>query len=220
MSKVHAINTVCKHRLANELFYVDIGPRLSSTETVVSATVTSGDEQLTIGTLAVLTSPTTVINHENESITIEADTGISVNLSGGTIGEQMLEVVFVKDTGSTDAVDCKLTIPGHSIYLKRGSKQDVLFPSVLAVSMSDVIMGIKDTAGRSMLKVTGTINSSTDLTFSITASESMKLIEGEHAYDVFELASYVASTGAYTDSNLILSGTAIVKPLYARLENT
>jgi len=40
MSKVHAINTVCKHRLANELFYVDIGPRLLSTETVVSATVT------------------------------------------------------------------------------------------------------------------------------------------------------------------------------------
>ena len=220
MSEVQAINTVCKHRLTNDLFYVDIGPRLTATETVTSATVTSGDEQLTIGTPTVLTSPTVVPSQDNELVTIEADTGISVNLSGGTIGEQMLEVGFVKDTGAVDAVDCKLVIPGHRIYLKRGSKQDVLFPNVLAVSMSDVLLGIKDSAGRSMLKVAGTKNTSTDLTFSITAADSLKLIEGIHNFDVWELAAYAAATGDYDDSNIILSGTAIISPLYARLENT
>ena len=59
MAAIFAKNTVCKHIQANDTYYVDLGPLLSSTETVSSATLATTDSAMTLGSATVLSSNTT-----------------------------------------------------------------------------------------------------------------------------------------------------------------
>ena len=113
-ANVFAKNKVHKHIQANDTYYVDLGNLLNSGETVSSATVASTDTGLTLGTPAVLGGDTTVTDYDGNSLTIEANTGISFTLSSGTVGCWLVTVVMTKSTGGIDAVDCELEIAGEA----------------------------------------------------------------------------------------------------------
>jgi len=109
---------------------------------------------------------------------------------------------------------------GDDLSLKRGNAEVLVFTGITPdVTMSDVVLGIRDN-GRSLIKIEGVINGVSQLTFTISSAEALNLYQGTHQYDVFELEGYNSTTGAYTDSRLVLSGDVTVDPLYVRLEST
>jgi len=115
---VQSRNRVCKHIEASDVFYVDLGPILEASETVSSITsVTPADSNLTASSAAVLTSETIVKDEYGATLTIEANTGVSFNLAGGTTGDggTVITVVFVKSTGKTDAIDCIVDVEGTDV---------------------------------------------------------------------------------------------------------
>lgn len=115
---VESRNRVCKHIEASDTYYVDLGPMMEASETVSSVTgVTPEDSNLTAANSAVLTSQTTVLDEYGQSLTIEANTGISFTLAGGTTGNgcSLITVVFVKDTGKTDAIDLHIEVLGVDV---------------------------------------------------------------------------------------------------------
>ena len=116
MPTVKARNKLCKHIQDNRLYYVDLGELLPTGVTVSSATVASTDTALTIGTPAVLSSDTTVEDEGDppEDVVIEANTGISVNLSAGTVGQWLVTVVATLSDSSVAAEECDLEIDGES----------------------------------------------------------------------------------------------------------
>ena len=69
---------------------------------------------MTLGSATVLASNTTVTDYEGNSLTIEANTGISFPMSAGTVGCWVITVVATKNTGGIDAVDCKVEVAGEA----------------------------------------------------------------------------------------------------------
>ena len=115
---IEARNVVCKHVEASDTYYVDLGPILVGSEIISSVTsVTAADAALTVTADAVLTSQTVVTDEYGQSLTIEADTGISFALAGGTEnnGTSIITVVFVKDSGKTDAIDLVIDVLGTDV---------------------------------------------------------------------------------------------------------
>ena len=123
---VQSINVVCKHVESSDTYYVDLAPMLGTCETVSSITsVTPTDANLTAASPTVLTSATTLTQtarDEQGSTTtvtyvIAANKGCSFTLSGGSTGAgcSIVTVKFVKSTGKTDAVDCKIEVHGVDV---------------------------------------------------------------------------------------------------------
>lgn len=123
---IETINTICRHVESNDTYYVDLAPVLASSETVSSVTsVTPSDSALTAASSAVLTGTTTVTrtirdedgNTTTVSYTIAANKGVSFTLSGGTTGGgcSVITVKFVKSTGKSDAVDCRVETHGVDV---------------------------------------------------------------------------------------------------------
>lgn len=114
MPTVKARNKVCKHIQANDLYYVDLSPLLSSGETVSSATAVATDSVLVVGTPAVLAADTIVQDEHSKDVLLLADKAVSINLSAGTVGEWILTVTLTKSTAKIDAIDCLIEIDGQS----------------------------------------------------------------------------------------------------------
>lgn len=110
---VTARNRIAKHVQANDTYYVDCGPMLETSETISSVAVSADD--VTVGSEAVLGVNTTVVDDHGQSLTIEANTGVSFSMSGGTTGSaDIVTVVITKNTGGIDAVDCPVDVSGVS----------------------------------------------------------------------------------------------------------
>jgi hypothetical protein len=113
-----ARNVVCKHVTAANTYYVDLGPLLETAETVSSiTTIDAEDSALTVQNGVVLTVDTTVLDENGKSLTIEANTGISFELSGGTPdnGATKVTVEFVMSTGKTEGLDCLIDVQGRDV---------------------------------------------------------------------------------------------------------
>lgn len=115
---VEARNVVCKHIEASDTYYVDFGPILEASETISSiTTVTAADSALTVTAETVLSQNTSVNDEYGQAITIEANTGISFALSGGTAnnGVSVITVKIAKSTGKTDAIDLLIDVLGTDV---------------------------------------------------------------------------------------------------------
>ena len=117
---------VRKHVESNDTYYVDLAPKLGTGETVSSVTsVTCSDAALTAGSLAVLSSNTTITTTERDedgntttrTYVIAANKGVSFTLSGGTVGSgcSTITVKFVKSTGKTDAEGLHVLVYGEDV---------------------------------------------------------------------------------------------------------
>lgn len=123
---VQSINVICKHVESNDTYYVDLAPRLGTSETVSSITsVTPSDSTLTAASAGVLTGVTTITqtsrdeegNTTTTTYVIAANKGASFTLSGGATGAgcSTVTVKFIKSTGKTDAVDCLVEVHGVDV---------------------------------------------------------------------------------------------------------
>jgi hypothetical protein len=123
---VQSINVICKHVESNDTYYVDLAPRLGTSETVSSITsVTPSDANMTAGSATVLTGATTITqtsrdeqgNTTTTTYVIAANKGASFTLTGGSTGAgcSTVTVKFVKSTGKADAVDCLVEVHGVDV---------------------------------------------------------------------------------------------------------
>lgn len=123
---VQSINVICKHVESNDTYYVDLAPRLGTSETVSSITsVTPSDANMTAASATVLTGATTVTqtsrdeqgNTTTTTYVIAANKGASFTLTGGSTGAGCgtVTVKFVKSTGKSDAVDCLVEVHGVDV---------------------------------------------------------------------------------------------------------
>jgi hypothetical protein len=123
---VQSINVICKHVESNDTYYVDLAPRLGTGETVSSITsVTPSDANMTAGSATVLSQTTTIMqtardeegNTTTTTYVIAANKGASFTLTGGSTGAgcSVVTVKFVKSTGKTDAVDCRVEVHGVDV---------------------------------------------------------------------------------------------------------
>jgi len=123
---VQSINVICKHVESNDTYYVDLAPRLGTGETVSSITsVTPSDANMTAASATVLSQATTITqtardeegNTTTTTYVIAANKGASFTLTGGSTGAgcSVVTVKFVKSTGKTDAVDCRVEVHGVDV---------------------------------------------------------------------------------------------------------
>lgn len=115
-----------KHIEANDTYYIDLAPKLGTSETVSSVTsITCSDAALTAANAAVLTVATTITTTERDSdgntttktYIIAANKGISFTLTGGTVGNgcSTITVKFAKSTGKADAEEVHILIHGVDV---------------------------------------------------------------------------------------------------------
>ena len=115
-----------KHVESNDTYYVDLAPKLGTSETVSSITsITCSDAALTAANSAVLTVATTITTTERDAdgnttvktYIIAANKGVSFTLAGGTVGNgcSTITIKFVKSTGKTDAEDLHILIHGVDV---------------------------------------------------------------------------------------------------------
>ena len=115
-----------KHIEANDTYYIDLAPKLGTSETVSSVTsITCSDAALTAANAAVLTAATTITTTERDSdgntttktYIIAANKGISFTLTGGTVGNgcSTITVKFAKSTGKADAEEVQILIHGVDV---------------------------------------------------------------------------------------------------------
>ena len=138
----------------------------------------------------------------------ETDIIAAVPSAGGTV------TLTVSNTGQTG---------GATVLLKRGNPDTMTFNDLDATSpiaMSDVLIGIGDSAGRHILKLEGTILSSSSASFDISITQALALQAGDFRFDVFEVENYITATGGYDDTRWLVGGDVTILPLALRLENT
>ena len=120
------VGCVRKHVESNDTYYVDLAPKLGTSETVSSVTsVTCSDAALTAANATVLTTATTITTTERDedgntttrTYIIAANKGVSFTLSGGTVGAgcSTITVKFVKSTGKTDAEGLHVLVYGEDV---------------------------------------------------------------------------------------------------------
>jgi hypothetical protein len=115
-----------KHIESNDTYYLDLAPKLGTSETVSSVTsITCSDAALTAANASVLSVATTVTttardedgNTTTTTYVIAASKGVSFTLTGGTVGNgcSTITVKYVKSTGKTDAEDVQILIYGTDV---------------------------------------------------------------------------------------------------------
>ena len=115
-----------KHVESNDTYYIDLAPKLGTSETVSSVTsITCSDAALVAANATVLTVATTITTTERDSdgntttktYVIAANKGISFTLAGGTVGNgcSTITVKFAKSTGKVDAEDVHILIHGVDV---------------------------------------------------------------------------------------------------------
>ena len=115
-----------KHVESNDTYYIDLAPKLGTSETVSSVTsITCSDAALTAANATVLTVATTITTTERDAdgntttktYVIAANKGVSFTLTGGTVGNgcSTITVKFAKSTGKVDAEDVHILIHGVDV---------------------------------------------------------------------------------------------------------
>ncbi len=101
---------ILKHRTGeNKTYYVDAGEQIKGRTITGVTSITSDDGSLTVGSLAILTSDTSDYDGDGNAITIEANTGMSFVMSGGTAGSGFedytatLTILFTTSAGTEEA---------------------------------------------------------------------------------------------------------------------
>ena len=120
--------TACvrKHIESDDTYYVDLAPKLGTSETVSTVvSVTCTDAALTAGNATVLSQATTITTTERDAdgntttqtYVIAANKGVSFTLSGGTVGSgcSTITVKFTKSTGKSDAEDVHVLVYGEDV---------------------------------------------------------------------------------------------------------
>jgi len=120
--------TACvkKHIESDDTYYVDLAPKLGTSETVSTVvSVTCTDAALTAGNATVLSQATTITTTERDAdgntttqtYVIAANKGVSFTLSGGTVGAgcSTITVKFTKSTGKSDAEDVHVLVYGEDV---------------------------------------------------------------------------------------------------------
>jgi len=120
--------TACvrKHIESDDTYYVDLAPKLGTSETVSTVvSVTCTDAALTAGNATVLSQATTITTTERDSdgntttqtYVIAANKGVSFTLTGGTVGAgcSTITVKFTKSTGKSDAEDVHVLVYGEDV---------------------------------------------------------------------------------------------------------
>lgn len=117
---------VRKHIESNDTYYVDLAPKLGTGETLSTVvSVTCSDAALTAGNATVLSQATTITTTERDAdgntttqtYVIAANKGVSLTLSGGTVGSgcSTITVKFTKSTGKSDAEDVHVLVYGQDV---------------------------------------------------------------------------------------------------------
>ena len=111
---------------------------------------------------------------------------------------------------------------GEVLRLKEGNAETLTFSDLaIPVTFGTVLLGIKDYSGKSLLRIAGTVSDEgATLTFNISGQNALKLREGVHKYDIYELDGYNATTGAFTASRFVLGDDVEVDGSNLRLETT
>ena len=93
----------------SKTYYVDLGEAIKGRTITGVTSITSPDAALTIASAAVLSVDTADYDQYGNSITIEANTGVSFTLSGGTSGSDdaeattTLRITFTTSAGTEQA---------------------------------------------------------------------------------------------------------------------
>ena len=93
----------------SKTYYVDLGEAIKGRTITGVTSITSPDAALTIASAAVLSADTADYDQYGNSITIEANTGVSFTLSGGTAGSDdaesttTLRITFTTSAGTEQA---------------------------------------------------------------------------------------------------------------------
>jgi len=93
----------------SKTYYVDLGEAIKGRTITGVTSITSPDAALTIASAAVLSVDTADYDQYGNSITIEAGTGVSFTLSGGTSGSDdaesttTLRITFTTSAGTEQA---------------------------------------------------------------------------------------------------------------------
>lgn len=90
-------------------YYVDLGEAIKGRTVTSITTITADDTLLTIGSAAILSADTSDYDQQGNAVTIEANTGVSFLMSGGSPGDEEDEytativVKFVTSAGTEQA---------------------------------------------------------------------------------------------------------------------
>lgn len=93
----------------SKTYYVDLGEAIKGRTITSITSITSDDALLTISSSAILTVDTADYDQQGNSVTIEANTGVSFVLSNGTAGSEEDEytatvvLTFVTNAGTEQA---------------------------------------------------------------------------------------------------------------------
>ena len=174
--------------------------------------------------------------YEKTSVSLSALTEFTVDLYN-TNGSGTLTTQFGTDTlyvgadggaylvGSIRTNVSGLTVSGPSLdedgnlSLKRGSKATLDFTGLSTITMSDILFGVQDSSGRSMLKLEGSIQTTTSVRVNISADDAMNLIAGKASFDLFQVDDYgVKAPGHYTDAEQLATGDVTISDLFVRLD--
>ena len=93
----------------SKTYYADLGEAIKGRTITALSSIASADAALTISGAAVITSDTSDYDQHGNAITIEANTGISWSMTGGTAGSSEAEytatitITFVTSAGTEQA---------------------------------------------------------------------------------------------------------------------
>jgi len=167
--------------------------------------------------LSALTEFTVDLYNTNGSGTLTTQIGTDTLYVGADGGAYLV--------GSTKENVSGLTVSGPSLdedgnlLLKRGSKATLDFTGLSTITMSDILFGVQDSSGRSMLKLEGSIQTTTSARVNISADDAMNLIAGKASFDLFQVDDYgVKAEGHYTDAEQLATGEVTISDLFVRLE--
>lgn len=103
---------ICKHRNAARTYYVDLNDALPIGVTLVSATASTDDANLSVGSVGVVSGDTVIEGGTCGDITLKANRAVLLALSGGvaSVDEVLVTVSWTQSDGDSDAVDCRLFV--------------------------------------------------------------------------------------------------------------
>ena len=94
----------------NKTYYADLGEEIKGRTITGVTSITSDDGTMTVGSLAILTSDTSDYDQDGNAITIEANTGVSFTMAGGTAGDgyedytATVTILFTTSAGTEKAM--------------------------------------------------------------------------------------------------------------------
>lgn len=102
-------NILVHYEGESKTYYADLGEQIKGRTITGVTSITSDDGTMTVGSLAVLSVDTDDYDGDGNAITIEANTGVSFTMAGGTAGDgyedytATVSIVFTTSAGTEEA---------------------------------------------------------------------------------------------------------------------